>query len=339
MKKSILFLLLTTVSFFTFAQSNLIIFTEEGTPFYLVLNGVRQNSSPQTNIKVENLTHAYYSVKIEFNNHQLSPITKSNLPVKDPQDKSDQEVTYKIVLTKKGALKLRYHTSVPMTSAPTTSANTTVVNYTETSRPKTAETTTTTSTTTTTNTNHINDDSDQVNVSIQNAGDDNNNSSENVNMSISMGDDGFNMNVSISDSSGNVSGTTTATSTTTTTTSTSTTSSSTSNTNTTNEATLDSGCEFEKLSTSDFNQAVSSIKSKTFNDSKMTVAKQVTKSHCLSSQQVKEITQLFEFENDKLTYAKFAHRYTYNKNKYYLVNDAFDFEHTIQDLNDYINKN
>jgi hypothetical protein len=90
------------------------------------------------------------------------------------------------------------------------------------------------------------------------------------------------------------------------------------------------------MSDSDFADAKSSIGSKDFEDSKLTLAKQVTKSNCLDSKQIKGIMNLFDFEDTKLEYAKFAYDYVYDVNNFYKVNDAFEFEMTIDELNEYI---
>ena len=56
------------LSMFSIAQntSNLIVFSEDGLKFYLILNGIRQNETPVTNVKVVDLNQPYYSAKINF---------------------------------------------------------------------------------------------------------------------------------------------------------------------------------------------------------------------------------------------------------------------------------
>lgn len=68
----------------------------------------------------------------------------------------------------------------------------------------------------------------------------------------------------------------------------------------------------------------------------MTLAKQVTGSNCLSAVQIKEITMLFDFEADRIEYAKFAHSRCNDPQNYFLINDAFQFESTIDELNQFI---
>lgn len=86
----------------------------------------------------------------------------------------------------------------------------------------------------------------------------------------------------------------------------------------------------------DFEEAKTQIKKASFAEDKMRVAKQVTKANCLSVAQIKEICKLFSFENDKLDYAKFAYDYTFEKPKYYLVNDVFSFSSSREELDEYI---
>ena len=98
------------------------------------------------------------------------------------------------------------------------------------------------------------------------------------------------------------------------------------------------GCPYP-MSPTDFATAKSSISSKSFEDSKLTIAKQIFGSNCLLSSQVKEIMSLFSFEDSKLEFAKFAYGKTYDTGNYFKVNDAFTFESSIDELNTYISGN
>jgi hypothetical protein len=97
------------------------------------------------------------------------------------------------------------------------------------------------------------------------------------------------------------------------------------------------GCPYP-MSPQEFGQAKGSIASKSFEDSKMTIAKQICTRKCLLTSQVKEIMLLFTFENNRLDFAKFAYAYTFDTGNYYLVNDAFTFETSIDELNAYISR-
>ena len=148
--------------------------------------------------------------------------------------------------------------------------------------------------------------------------------------------DGFGMNVNIKDNTGgsstdvNVSDNSsyTYTETTTVTTTTGGTIGSTATTN-------NGPCDYP-MDNSDFYDAKKSIESKSFSDSKLTLAKQVTKAHCPTAEQIRDFTKLFDFESTRVEYAKFAYSYCYDKGNYYKVNDAFEFESSIDELNEHI---
>ncbi len=96
------------------------------------------------------------------------------------------------------------------------------------------------------------------------------------------------------------------------------------------------GCDWP-MDEAQFSDAQQSVSSKSFEDSKMTVAKQITGANCLTADQVKRMMMEFDFEDSKLEFAKFAYNKTYDIGNYYKLNDAFDFESSIDELNEYIN--
>jgi hypothetical protein len=87
-----------------------------------------------------------------------------------------------------------------------------------------------------------------------------------------------------------------------------------------------------------FLDAKQSIATKKFSDTKMQMAKQITSHNCLLTSQVKDIMSEFTFESQKLDYAKFAYRYTYDKGNYYKVNDMFGFESSVRDLEKFLHE-
>lgn len=95
------------------------------------------------------------------------------------------------------------------------------------------------------------------------------------------------------------------------------------------------GCHYP-MSPADFNRAKGSISSQSFEDSKLTIAKQIATNNCMLSDQVKEIMNIFTFEETKLEFAKFAYGRTHDLGNYYIVNDAFTFSTSIDELNSYI---
>jgi hypothetical protein len=281
----------------------------------VVLNGVRQNETAETNVKVTGLTAPNYRVKVIFQDNSILDIDK-NLIL--PPHSS--EVTFRIKQTKKGAYVLRYYSEVPTPTQPAATPNQTMVAYSTTpvysDNPR-EETLTTTTTTTTTSTGQP--------VS----------SGEQVNMNVSIGDVSMGINMSIDDGFEAEESTTSTTMTTTSTTTTS------SATHTPPDYYImpgysgPRGCPWP-MEPNDYNAAKSTIASKTFEDSKLQIAKQIVGSNCLFADQVTEITRLFDFEDTKLEFAKFAYSKTYDQGNYFKVNNAFEFELSIEELNDYI---
>lgn len=102
-----------------------------------------------------------------------------------------------------------------------------------------------------------------------------------------------------------------------------------------NKVIIIDGCM--EMENQDFINAKNAINSKSFASSKMTLALQVLKNNCLSVTQVKEMANLFTFEDDKLEFVKAAYDKTTNQESYYLVNDVFRFSQSIEQLNNYLN--
>ena len=90
------------------------------------------------------------------------------------------------------------------------------------------------------------------------------------------------------------------------------------------------------MSPAAFNMALESIRDKSFESSKVEMAEQIAKSNCLLSEQVYIIMKLFNFENTRIDFAKFAYGYIYDPGNYFRVNDAFAFESSIETLNKFI---
>jgi len=292
--------------------SNAVIFTENGEKFTAILNGLRQNEKPETNVKIEGLNANFYKMKVIFDDPALGQ-KNFNINIEP-----GTETTYIIKKNNKNEYVLRPMSTVPVAQAPPTNSSTTVVVYNPDAEPYTGETTVTQQTTTTTSSD------------VPNGG---------VSMGINVNDAGgnFSMNVSGYD------GATTTSQQTTTVTTTTTSSAGTPATPPVHQHTAyvpgyngPVGCDVP-MQHGDFDSMKGSIQSKSFEESKLTLAKQVINSNCLLSAQVKEIMQLFTYEDSKLDFAKYAYGRTYDIGNYYKVNDAFTFETSIDELNAYIN--
>jgi len=92
----------------------------------------------------------------------------------------------------------------------------------------------------------------------------------------------------------------------------------------------------QSFSSEDFMRLKMTIQNEDFNDTRLVIAKQAVSSQMMTSAQIAEIAQLFDFENSKLEFLKYAYNYCYDKNKYYIVNNVLEFSSSKSELNEYI---
>ena len=304
-------------------------FTEQGERFSVLLNGVLQNQSPSSNIRLNDLMANTYRIKIIFEDRNLGEFDR-NLFVE-----IGSESTFNLKRNNRGEWVMRLLSVTPlMQVAPVVVPNQTIVTY------HSVPTTTTTTTYTTTNVDPFYQD--------------------NVNINFGLNGLGINMNVN-----GNVPATTQTTTTYTTT----------NGFNPVTPAyvppqqqvfvnTYDPyydpflnpipaqqvttttvynpqpayvqapGCMV--MAPADFMNARNSIAGRSFEQTKLDMARQLSNNYCFTTQQVRELMALFTFEGTKLDFAKYAYAYTVDPQNYFMVNDMFTFESSIGDLNQYI---
>ena len=92
----------------------------------------------------------------------------------------------------------------------------------------------------------------------------------------------------------------------------------------------------QQMSSRSFDQFKQVIRNESFDNTRLTLAKQTISSNYFSAAQVKEIVGLFSFENSKLDIAKYSYKYTLDKNNYFLLNDAFSYSSSKEELARYI---
>lgn len=334
MKKILLLstlMIITVISGIAQATSNLIIFASDPTPFYAIVNGIKQNPEPQTNVKITGLSNNQNHVKIVFSDGNAADIDKNFY-----FESMNVEVTARIVSTKKG-YKLRYFGEVAMGQAAINEQQVQIV-YQTVAAPATNKVVVDETVTTTTTTS-VNGMDANVNITDNTEG-----MQENVNMNVSVGGLELNMNVNVNDNgmnndvqiSDNVETSYTSTTTTTTTTS--------GGMNTESEVQTapvayipgyngKTGC-IPPLS--DVNAIKNAVEEEDFSDDKIMIAKQALKGKCMSVQNIITISESFDFEDKKLEFAKFAYAYTYDVDNFYQVNKIFDFSSSKEELNEYV---
>lgn len=90
------------------------------------------------------------------------------------------------------------------------------------------------------------------------------------------------------------------------------------------------------MSSTDFNNAMNTMKGQSFDDTRLKVAKQVASANCLSVQQIKQLASQLSFEEGKLDFAKFAYDYCIDTKNYFNLNDMFSFSSSVDELTNYI---
>ena len=368
MKKILSVLIILALSgAYCFSQSSKVeIFTQDGEKIWVVVNGEKKNKDPLTKVVIENLTAQNYKIKVLFQDPNIPAVDKT-IYTKDFEN-NFYNSTYVVKKDKKGNYKVNLNSEEKIEVSTTTTTSTPNANVTTTttvSQPVQQNQTSQTTNQTTTSTNmgetqninmgfgvNVTETPEGVDMNINMGG-------VNVNTSATGNENGMNSSTNMSVPGGVVSSTT-STTTTTTTTTTSSSGNVYNNANTQNQPNHQNsnfqqkpvehhtqpayvlpgysgptGCAMPMTNES-FSKAKSSISSKSFEDSKMTVAKQVVGSNCLLCSQVKEIMDLFTFEDTKLEFAKFAYKHTFDIGNYYQLNDSFKFESTIDELNEYI---
>lgn len=334
MKKIIITSILALFFTASYAQvkGSLTIYTKEGEKIWVIKNGVKQNKEAATNVVITDITDKYFKVKVIIDDESMTSIDKQ-IQMIDVDEKMCN-ITYE--LRKK---KNSYGLSI-ISWDPVTEINVKVTenrSNNEVVQPK--------------------EEPIQTNVGISNNGMNQTTTTGQTQTNVGMGQNGanitikdpelgvdFNMNMNIPNGQGTVTSSTTTTTTTTRTGN---------NTNVEQVVTPQPKTESREIQkhprnpnptrgcvsampTGDFSDAKAQVKKAPFADGKLTIAKQITESNCLSVLQIKEIAKEFSFEDNKLEYLKFAYDFTFEKNKYYLVNDVLNFSSSKDELNSYI---
>lgn len=330
------YLVLVAASFMAFftaksQTASSVIFSEGGEKFTVYLNGEQKNDSPSSNVKIKDLSSEFYICKVVFEDRNLGEVVMKNFALE-----YGMEYTYVVKMTKKGQYALRFYNTAPASDSRTVDATpresqviiveevkeAPAVEVIQETRPvPSAKTTVVTQTTTTTR--PIEEETVKVTMDVP----------------------GINMNINMNVTEPNVKTEMVETTVTTTTTT---------NSRPTPAAQpavqtrpqpvkeepiiiSKNGCT-SSMPSGDFGKIKSSIESKSFSESKMTVAKQAIKGKCPTSAQIKDFCGLFNFEEDKLEFAKHSYDFVWDPQNYYEVYDAFTFESSIEELSKHIDK-
>ena len=320
-----LILLFLALSFnATQAQNNLIVFSEDGVPFTLRINGEQINDEPATRVKAEGLRNPAISCVIDFDGN-VAPTLKKNMSFLE----KGTEITARIVMTKKGYrlkyfgeviiddaedIEEEYFPEAVMEEPEPPSVRETVVVETREIEPEAQTVTETVTTTVVTETEEV-PNGERVNMSIDMMG---------VKMDVDVSVDDMDMTMDTE-----VSETTTTTTTTTT-------------TMTTSEVATQE-VEVEVVEEGpcapvleDVGRFKAAMRAESFEDDRMNVAKQALRDACLRVEGVKELAMTFNFEDDRLEFVKYCYDRAYDPQNYFELNSIFTFSDSKEELNRFL---
>jgi hypothetical protein len=89
------------------------------------------------------------------------------------------------------------------------------------------------------------------------------------------------------------------------------------------------------ISEADFYSSTAAISHAPFDPPKLSNAKNLSRTKCLSADQVRQVIYIFDGEKTKLDFAKYAYEYVFDPENYDDVNDALR-EKSVQELKRYI---
>lgn len=318
-----LFSALFAASTGTSQTANAVVFSENGERFTLLLNGEKKNEVPAANVRAAGLTSEFYQARIDFEDPGLADFSSNTFAVH-----FGQEVTYMVKVNKKGEYVLRFQSETPISQQASTSEpqapSPDVKRYAEVddappASPATNRTSPSSGTqVTVTETTRTSTSAPGENVSIgMNVG--------GVNMGINMNVTGFE-EMEVEETQ------------TITTTSTTRSQAQPAPTVTVKEeagSVSRGGCA-RPMDNPSFQNAKTSIADKGFDETRLTMARQIAKSNCLTAVMIRDIMKTFGFEETRLDFARYAYEFCFDPANYFEVNNAFEFESSIEELNSYI---
>ncbi|MFA6152701.1 MAG: DUF4476 domain-containing protein [Chitinophagaceae bacterium] len=312
------FFLLTLILFSGSAHAqwtptaNLTVFSENGSKFYLILNGERYNDIPQTNIRIEELPNPYYNCRIIFEDKSIPEISKNALMLTDANGIM-QDVTYRIKKDNKSRNVLRFYSFVPAQQNMARPSNCATYRF---GSPNRMLNNSNGSYTETTTIQQSSIEPITINMNVGGA---------NVDMSLPA-NTGINTTTITSSSGNNIRrdnydndnrqypnrGN-----------------------NNSNNRNNKRGCNVS-MNSGDFNEAKATVANNSFDETKLSTAKQIISSNCVSTNQIIALLSTFSFEESKLDFAKYAYEFCMDRNNYFKVSNAFTFESSKTELNAYV---
>ncbi len=295
------------------------IFSQNGDKFFLFLNGVKQNETAQSNIRIQNVPALFYNVKIVFENKNFWPINKNNVFVSD-EDDNLMDATYRIRRDKAGKPRFNFYSMTAINENFKAPAGMYVYNFGKTTpviAPVAAPESTGDVAISKKTGAPIKGTISNVKVTVK---DDANSKTHTTVKSITQ------------KTTPPVKNTTTVT--------TGKSADKTTSVRKTEETAKsipeNKKCNGWPMGKGDLAVAKKTIEDAGKDDAKLSTAQEIIASNCLLASQVMEFCNLFKSEKSKLAFAKYAYRYTIDRKNYSEVNKALGLETSKKELSKFI---
>ena len=86
----------------------------------------------------------------------------------------------------------------------------------------------------------------------------------------------------------------------------------------------------------DFNEAVRIINNENFDERRLATAERIIAANPMSTRQIANICKLFNFESNRLEFAKYAYHRCVDPNNYFLIDEVFTFDASKKELYNFI---
>ena len=86
----------------------------------------------------------------------------------------------------------------------------------------------------------------------------------------------------------------------------------------------------------DYEEAVRIINNENFDEKRLNVAKSIVSVNAMSTRQIANICRLFNFEANRLEFAKYAYPRCVDPNNFFMINEVFTFESSKEELYKFI---
>jgi flagellar basal body rod protein FlgC len=326
MKKSILSLVFAITfmanNFAQATEASVTFFTQNGERIWVIINGQRQNDTPQTNVKVTGLTEDSYRAKIIFQDERIADLDQ-NLWLRDVDNKLN-DVVYNIRPDKKGnRYVIRMVSFKPATGSTTAEQGQTVVKVhdLEPVKEPVKEATPSRNPNADIKVDTKEDGSIKQSITITDE------NGETIKMDVKVDITGFQSttDIEVRETNSNPRG----------------------RENFRERPTRESqpvttpapvapvGCTVA-ASTSDFNEGLKAVKNESFSDNKLNAARQFLRHNCVTTDQVRILLKEFSFEETRLEVAKMAYDKVTDKNRYFTIANEFSFSSTKSEFNSFL---